>query len=156
MKNAYQIELEGFRFILADNKWLSAPAAPTGVPPLVEYTGDTIIYPEHDLLWLSFIRERTEQFKTLANFNKEFDVLPRWEATRYAVIEGTLSVGGGFGLLVCDCRDGWALTAPASQTTEAEREQVRRSIAQLMRGANSSSSDHAKMVSFSKASARAD
>ena len=90
MKNAYQIELEGFRFILADNKWLSAPDSPTGVPPLVEYTGDTIIYPEHDLLWLSFIRERTEQFKTLANFNKEFDTLPRWETTRYAVLEGIL------------------------------------------------------------------
>jgi hypothetical protein len=129
----YQLELEGYKYIISDGKWLSAPDSWDGVPPLVEYTGNAIIYPEHDLLWLSFIRERTERFMTHKNFENEFKSLPRWQETRYAVIEGTLSVGG-FGLLVCDCRTGWSLTAPASEVAEADREQVRRSIKQLMRG----------------------
>ena len=116
--------------------------------PFCEWTGLAIIYPEHDLLWISSGSDKTERFKTLENFEKEFPSLPRWEATRYVVLEipdcfdGDPDADGEICVLDCallffDSRTGQKLNDLYGKPVpgrEAEVERLRRSIELMTRG----------------------
>ena len=110
---------------------------------ICEETGGAIIYPEHDLLWIGWADKLPERFKTVENFIKEFNALPRWEATRYAVVEEACVRCDDpdaiitFELSLFDCRTGQPLTRDCAKPVpgrEAEVARLRRSIEQLMRG----------------------
>ena len=146
----FQLEEDWFpaRFIITGNEWFSATFA--GLVwkkgdefPFCEWTGIAIIYPEDNLLWLGRREDWSERFKTLENFEKEFNALPRWEATRYAVKEYVsqcdedgriLSVD----LMLYDCRAEQRLvddnTRKPVPGREAEVARLRRGIEPMMRG----------------------
>jgi hypothetical protein len=157
MTQAYRLQL-GCPYIIEGDRWItyhSRGVVEIGGTELVEvepysYSGIAIIYPEHDLLWLGLSEksERPEHFKT----EKEFNALPRWEATRYAVLEcpnnyaiendaeGNLRIGRilDYALFPFDCRTGQRLidvmTCEPVPGREAEVARLRRGIEQLMRG----------------------
>ena len=79
---------EPYPYIITGNEWFKAWVSEwRGKSEFIESTGNAIIYPEHDLLWIGVHEDKTERFKTLEDFEREFSSLPRWEATRYAVLE---------------------------------------------------------------------
>ena len=99
-------------------------------PKFIESIGNAIIYPEHDLLWISVGGDKTERFKTLENFEKEFSSLPRWGATQYAVIEVLADIFADYdddgdygperyhyGLFLFDCRTGQRLVDDRTRTS---------------------------------------
>jgi hypothetical protein len=124
MTQAYRLPCD-CPYIITGGEWLAR-----------NMTGLAIIYPEHDLLWLcrSDDDEKTPRFKTLEDFKKEFNALPRWEATRYAIAE-TAILGGedgrilGYELFPFDCRTGELLP---KQSREYKR--LARVAAELTRG----------------------
>ena len=114
------------RYIITGGEWFNAHLGLRFLrqekAKLSENTGLAIIYPEHDLLWISLGSDKCERFKTLENFEKEFSRLPRWEATRYAVDEVVDNISaehdadGNYGpkfyhyaLFLFDCRTGQRL-----------------------------------------------
>jgi hypothetical protein len=149
MIQAYRLQLEGscapHRYIITGNEWFSAGLG--GLfweekDEFFEETGDAIIYPEHNLLWIGFREEKTERFKTLENFEKEFNALPRWEATRYAVVETPNNFDDDgrvltYALFLYDCRTGEQLIDRYGKPVagrEAEVARLRRGIEPMMRG----------------------
>jgi hypothetical protein len=148
MIQAYRLQLEGacacepHRYIITGNEWFKASVSKwNGKSEFIERTGDAIIYPEHNLLWIGFREEKTERFKTLENFEKEFNALPRWEATRYAVVEAPSNFDDdgrivSFILFLFDCRTGKLdeMTSEPVPGRESEVARLRRGIEPMMRG----------------------
>ena len=141
-----------YRYIITGGEWFTAN------PPLlfwdakdreenkdkcIEWNGIAIIYLEHDLLWIGLSDDKTERFKTLQNFEKESSKLPRWEATRYAVIEQVCNFDDerdadgdlrilSYALFPYDCKTGLALVDDNTHKPVPAR--LRRGVEQLMRG----------------------
>jgi hypothetical protein len=155
---SYQLQLKDpthyIHYIITDNEWFSPWSVQDEIDEKIGdaiidtsvamiNTGVAIIYPEHNLLWIGFPGEKTERFKTLENFEKEFSSLPRWEATRYAVIESPQDYDRddrivSVMLFLYDCRTGEHLIdlqhdKPVPRRA-AEVARVRRGLEQLMRG----------------------
>jgi hypothetical protein len=130
MIQAYRLQLEGAwpqRYIVTGNEWFTAC-----------WTGVATIYPEHDLLWIGVAEDKTQRFKTFENFEKEFSSLPRWEATRYAVVEVPTIWDdddrvASVLLLLFDCRTGQELDKSVPGRAE-EAARLRRGIEPMMRG----------------------
>ena len=151
---AYRLQLDQNwttgRYIITGDEWftvdLGHPSIRRDKPKFTESSGLAIIYPEHDLLWIGLHTGKTERFKTLENFEKEFIALPRWEATRYAVVEAVTNISAvcdadgnygpqilHYGLFLFDCRTGQRIKKPlAGQAAEVAR--LRRGIEPMMRG----------------------
>jgi hypothetical protein len=128
---AYRLQLENvcgpLHFIITGDEWFSPG-----------WTGIAAINPEHDLLWIGRPEDKTQRFKTLENFEKEFSSLPRWKATRYTVAEiPTIWDDDDYVvsvlLLLFDCRTGQELDKSVPGRAE-EVARLRRGIEQLMRG----------------------
>ena len=151
MTQAYRLQLvewgQHLRYIITGNEWFTAenPTCHRGkqIRIFCEETGGAIIYPEHDLLWIGWGNRLPGRFKTVENFEKEFSPLPRWEATRYAVVEWACGLVADHGrnlffeLSLYDCRTGQHLVGDYEKAVpgrEAEVERLRRGIEQLMRG----------------------
>ena len=158
MIQAYRLQLANYwkhgkplRYIITGDEWFKAGLAELvwkkgDKPEFLEWTGLAIIYPEHDLLWIGVHDHKTERFKTFENFKKEFITLPRWEATRYAVVEQVNNFDPDdyprivdYALFLFDCRTGQRLIDdeyPHKPVPgrEAEVARLRRGIEQLMRG----------------------
>jgi hypothetical protein len=124
MTQAYRLQLSAYSYVITGDEWRG-----------LEQTGLAIIYPEHDLLWLCRSDdEKTQRFKTFEDFEKEFNALPRWEATRYAFAEGAILDGEdgriiGYELFPFDCRTGKLLPDQSR-----ERRRLARVAAELTRG----------------------
>jgi hypothetical protein len=150
MIQAYQLQLKGHvldRYIIAGDKYFTIFEPPEWMSStaIKAISGNAIIYPEHDLLWIS---GKMERFKNPENFEKEINALPRWEATRYAVLEAPNNydenpdADGDFRVLdyvlfLHDCRTGESLMDDVDKPIpgrKAEVVRLRRGIEQLMRG----------------------
>ena len=137
-------------YIIAGEQYTECPLEDAAVygEDFEDFTsGVAITYPEHDLLWfLSSPRdEAPECLNTLTKFRREFSSLPRWEATRYVVVENVRVDYAhnpvlGFVLSLFDGRTGEELfdgdIAKPAPVPGREREvaRLRRGIEQLMRG----------------------
>jgi hypothetical protein len=141
----YQLQLEHMSYMIEGGKWFefSEAGAWADVPKL--FSGEAIIYLEHDLLWIGlllrigWLDQTPEPFE---DFEAELKALPRWEATRYVVVEAPNNFDEdgrilNYALFLYDCRTGQRLLDQhdkpvAGRETEVAR--LRRGIEQLMRG----------------------
>jgi hypothetical protein len=98
--------------------------------------GIALVYPEFNLLWLDeFPVDRAEEM-SVEDFDQRFASLPRWEATRYAVMYGINNRGDdnrvtSYAALLCDCQTGERLFDKEHKPVEGrehEIEQLRRGI----------------------------
>ena len=111
-----------------------------------EHAGVATIYPDDNLLWIDLAEDTPlERFKTAENFEAQSKGLPRWKATRYAVVEGVNNVDPDdhscildYALLLYDCQTGERLidvmTLEPVAGRESEVEQLRRSIEPIISG----------------------
>jgi hypothetical protein len=113
----YQLLLGYKRFIIAGEKWWEYGAYEKSKLVGCSWgltSGEAVVYPEHNLLWISdWYRdeEGAEPIKTIEDFEAELPSLPRWETTRYAVLEAPCHIDTDdrvfvFGLWLYNCRTG--------------------------------------------------
>ncbi len=113
----YHLQLEGQGcFIISDHKWFHGDESWFVSGEYWESRGKTIIYPEHDLLWLDFPSEAKEpkRFKTIRDFRREFSGLPRWDKARWVVTVGINNFDDDCIVFPFNCRTGKRLKKPAA------------------------------------------
>jgi hypothetical protein len=132
-------------YVIEEGKWFEFGEAGAWADAPKIFSGEAIIYLEHDLLWvglalrIGWLDETPEPF---LDFAAELKALPRWEATRYVVVEAPNNCDEdgrilNYALFLYDCRTGQRLLDQhhkpvAGRETEVAR--LCRGIEQLMRG----------------------
>ena len=76
-------------------------------------SGNAVIFPEHDLLWIDHCgeKEAPKRFGCPEDFRVEFSKLPRWDKTRWAVVRNANNIDDNgdvltYALFPFDCRAG--------------------------------------------------
>ena len=140
------MQLGHMSYMIEGGKWFefSEAGAWADVPKI--FSGEAIIYLEHDLLWIGlglwigWLDQTPEPFEDL---EAELKALPRWEATRYVVVEAPNNFDKdgrilNYALFLYDCRTGQRLLDPMTLKPvpgrAAEVARLRRGIEQMMRG----------------------
>jgi hypothetical protein len=136
---AYQLQLEWHNardphIITGEKYWAYLPGGKI-------VTGAAIVYPEFNLLWLEDFSTGGAEEMSGEDFEKQFTSLPRWKATRYAIMCGVNSRDDdnrpSYVAFLCDCQTGGQLLDEEGNPVEGrehEVAQLRRGVELLMRG----------------------